>query len=77
MKILFWVLVILLVWWAWRRSRPQTPPSAPPTPTSTPQDMCACAHCGVHLPRSEAVQGQRGLYCSAAHRSAAGDHNPG
>ena len=38
--------------------------------------MVACLHCGLHLPHSEAVAGTRGPYCSAAHRSAAGDRNP-
>ena len=75
MKFLFWGLVILFVWWAYRRSRAagpgQTPPPAPPT-----QDMVVCAHCGVHLPHGEAVAGAHGQYCSAAHRSAAGDANP-
>jgi hypothetical protein len=30
----------------------------------------------VHLPRAEAVAGARAQYCSAAHRSSAGDRNP-
>ena len=79
MKYLFWLLVIVLVWWAWRRSRSSAAPPTPPTPsspTSPPQDMCVCLHCGVHLPRSEALQGQLGPYCSTSHRSAAGDRNP-
>jgi len=38
--------------------------------------MVSCAHCGIHLPRDEAVAGTRGLYCSSAHRSAEGDRNP-
>ncbi len=75
MKYLFWLLVILFVWWAWKRTKAvgtrQTPPDAP-----TPQDMVTCAHCGIHLPHDEAVSGARGQYCSAAHRSAAGDRNP-
>lgn len=75
MKYLFWAVVIVFVWWAWRRSRSSTQqPSAPAAPS--PQDMVTCAHCGVHLPHNEAVSGQRGPYCSTAHRSAAGDHNP-
>jgi uncharacterized protein len=75
MKYLFWAVVALFVWWAWRRARaprpPQTPPAAP-----APQDMVTCSHCGVHLPHSDAVTGVRGPYCSTAHRSAAGDRNP-
>ncbi len=74
MKYLFWAIVIVFVWWAWRRTRgsaTQQPPTAPPT-----QEMVTCAHCGIHLPHTEAVAGSRGQYCSAAHRSAAGDRNP-
>jgi uncharacterized protein len=73
MKYLFWLLVIGLVWWAWRRSRPPAP--QPPAETA-PQDMVVCAHCGIHLPHDEAVTGTRGQYCSTAHRSAADDRNP-
>jgi uncharacterized protein len=32
------------------------------------QDMVVCAHCGIHLPRAEAlIEGERS-YCSDAHR---------
>jgi uncharacterized protein len=34
------------------------------------EDMVSCAHCGVHLPRSEALAAHRLHYCSAAHRDA-------
>jgi len=34
------------------------------------EDMMACAHCGVHLPASLALQAQGRSYCSAAHRDA-------
>lgn len=78
MKYLFWLALIVLVWWAWRRTRPHSGTATPPsnqTP-AVPQAMVSCTHCGVHLPRGDAVSGARGPYCSAAHRSAAGDHNP-
>jgi uncharacterized protein len=39
--------------------------------------MVSCSHCGIHLPRDEAVAGTLGLYCSTTHRSAANDRNPG
>jgi uncharacterized protein len=32
--------------------------------------MVACAHCGLHLPATDAVQGKQGIYCSNAHRQA-------
>lgn len=77
MKYLFWLIVGLFIWWAWKRSTQASQgPTAPPTPES-PQDMVVCLHCGVHLPQGEVVAGTLGPYCSVAHRSAAGDRNPG
>ena len=77
MKLLFWALLGLFVWWVWRRAQDR-PPSPPPPPTPAPvSPMVCCAHCGLHLPREDAVAGERGSYCSVAHRQAAGDHNPG
>lgn len=34
------------------------------------EDMVRCAHCGVHLPKSESIQAQGQAFCSAAHRDA-------
>jgi uncharacterized protein len=74
MKYLFWAIVIAFVYWAWRRSRSASP--AQNQAEAAPQDMVACAHCGIHLPHTEAIRGTNGQYCSTAHRSAAGDRNP-
>ncbi|WP_428420225.1 PP0621 family protein [Methylibium sp.] len=74
MKYLVLLLVIVAVLWL-ARSRPRA--ARPPHPAdqggSKPQAMIECAHCGVHLPRAEAVAGTQGLYCSEAHRLAHGD----
>lgn len=77
MKYLFWLLIAVLVWWAWRRNSQAKARPQPPTTPAAPQDMVVCLHCGVHLPQAEAVAGTLGPYCSTAHRSAAGDRNPG
>ena len=56
-----------------KRARPpevndkKTKPKAEPLP---PQDMLKCAHCGLHLPRDEALPGRGGVFCSAEHRQA-------
>ena len=64
--VLFIVLVIAVGVWRSKREPAQpacTPPAAPPKP----QDLVARAHCGLHLPYSDAVV-QRGVaYCSADH----------
>lgn len=71
MKYLVLAVVVLAVLWLLRgkRGTPRPPGGA----TKPPQTMVACAHCGVHLPRGEAVAGADGLYCSEAHRLAQGD----
>jgi len=78
MKYLFLLLVVLVVIWALKRGR--TAKQSAPDPTAQapkPSEMVTCAHCGIHLPHEEAVTGQKGLYCSAEHRAAAQDRNPG
>lgn len=69
MKYVIVLLVILVVVWLARsgsrrvtRGRPK--PSLPPH-----EDMVACSQCGLHLPRSEALPGRGGLFCSDAHRA--------
>ncbi|HEU4457922.1 MAG TPA: PP0621 family protein [Methylibium sp.] len=72
-----WLLVLLLVvallWWlkSSRRSLPGR--DAGPSAAPRVEPMISCAHCGVHLPRREAVAGVEALYCSDAHRLADGD----
>ncbi|WP_119290636.1 PP0621 family protein [Azohydromonas sediminis] len=63
-------LVVGLVLWLMfgRRGRAGSPS---PTPRRRgPEDMITCAHCGVHLPRSEALVAAGRAYCSEAHRDA-------
>jgi uncharacterized protein len=42
--------------------------TTPNTHTNEAQWMIECPVCGTHLPESDAVRGQRHLYCSVAHR---------
>ncbi|HJS03476.1 MAG TPA: PP0621 family protein [Variovorax sp.] len=80
MKYLLVLAVILVAVWLWRKARREElqsrtpPPSPPPAPgaIAPPQAMLRCAHCGLHLPASDAVRGTDGAaYCSTAHRQAA------
>ena len=34
------------------------------------EDMVRCAHCGVHLPRSESILAGGNFFCGAEHRDA-------
>lgn len=79
MKYLTLILIVGLVFFVLglKRARPSRP-SVPDKPAPRPapaapagaQDIVACAECGLHVPRSEALPGRGGHFCSAAHRSA-------
>ena len=74
MKYLIVLALVVGVFWLWRHKR-QTerdaarPPSrAPSSATHGATEMVACDVCHVHLPKSEALIGNKGIYCSDAHR---------
>lgn len=74
MKYLLLILVLagLFVALGFRRGRApeQRRPPARPAPPAEPAVMLSCAHCGLHLPRDEALPGRGGQFCSAEHRAA-------
>lgn len=79
MKYLLVILLILVVFWLWRSGRPRQKKAAPPRPAQDRPaaakqvpEMVACGVCHVHLPRSEALPGPGGFYCSEAHRRESG-----
>lgn len=69
MKYLVLLVVLVLAYGWWRSQRQAEATSRPPRrPPPTPQDMVACAHCGVHLPRTEALTSGPRSYCCAEHQ---------
>jgi uncharacterized protein len=75
MKFVMLVLAVLVLVWLLRSSlrRMQQPPPASKgkaADAGAPQPMLSCAHCGLHLPRDEALPGRGGVFCGAAHRAA-------
>ncbi|MEP7101102.1 MAG: PP0621 family protein [Burkholderiales bacterium] len=74
MKFLLLLIAVFVLLWmlrgSWRRAR-RPPNEKPPAPSpETPQPILACAQCGLHLPRDEALPGRGGVFCTAAHRAA-------
>lgn len=75
-RLLILVLIVLLAaWWLYGRAtrlrdkQAQRPkPGDKAAPPAAVQDMVACAHCGVHLPRDEAVLDGARSYCGQPHR---------
>jgi uncharacterized protein len=78
MKYLIIIVAVFIGLWLWRNGRRidgneekvQRPKAQPATPLA-PTEIIACDVCSVHLPRSEALPGGRGIYCSDAHRKQA------
>lgn len=72
MKYLIVVLVVVIVVWLMLRGRERGVDSARQRPEgrAEPEAMTACAHCGVHLPREDALVDRGGTFCSEAHKLA-------
>lgn len=70
MKFLLFLALVLLAVWLWRSGRrnDHRADEAAAPPPQGPQEMVRCTRCGLHLPRSDAVVGRIGLYCSEEHR---------
>ncbi len=73
MKILLFVIAVVVLLWLLRgtagRRRNGGAARSSSQPTA-PQPVIACAYCGVHLPRDEALPGRGGVFCGEAHRTA-------
>jgi uncharacterized protein len=69
-KFLVVALVVGVVVWLLVHGRRRERPARRPAAREATQPMVVCAHCGVHLPRAEAVTDARGSFCSEAHRLA-------
>jgi uncharacterized protein len=73
-KLLILALVVVLALWPLfgRRSREGSTSSRRQAGRDGPRSeaMVKCAHCGVHLPRGEALAARGRHYCSLEHRDA-------
>jgi len=64
--VLILLAVAIVVWLLSARSRA----SRSPRSMRQPEAFVRCAHCGVHLPRNDAVIDRGLAYCSETHRLA-------
>lgn len=73
MKYLLVLAVVLIGFWLWRSSREGRvpPPGRPAKDGVKAIEMVRCDVCGVHCPKTDALAGKRGVYCTAQHRSQA------
>ena len=76
-RLLLWGLVI---WLAMKYLLPAlgrlgasasaTPPPPPPAADPGAQETVRCAHCGLFVPKTEALSGGGAFFCSDSHRRA-------
>ncbi len=65
-KLIFLVVAIALAWVVFKAFRKSKLRERPPR-AAAPEDMVRCAHCGVHLPRSESQTSNEKFFCSQEH----------
>ena len=63
-------VIVALIWFRIKAGRARERETRPGS-GRLPEQMVACAHCGVHLPATEAVRDSSGReFCSGAHLDA-------
>lgn len=75
MKYLLVLVLVFVVFWLWSHNRriekkqaDQARRPQQPSQNNELMEIVACDVCQLHLPRSEALIGSKGIYCSDAHR---------
>ncbi len=78
MKYFLVMALVLGVFWMWRHNRHLEKEEKDKAKRQAavqklpPVDIVACAVCGVHLPKSEALRSADSYFCGDAHRRQAG-----
>jgi uncharacterized protein len=65
-KLILLALGIAFAWWVLKKYRKSVAQDAAPR-VQAPEDMVRCAHCGIHLPRSESHASGGEFFCSEDH----------
>jgi uncharacterized protein len=65
-KFLLLILCIVAVWWLAKGFRRRD--AAKDAPEAAPEQMVNCGHCGLYLPKNEAIAGGDKFFCCAEHR---------
>ncbi|HXM82197.1 MAG TPA: PP0621 family protein [Burkholderiales bacterium] len=66
-KLIVLVLLVVVAVWLVRRALRSGQHAGVDSKPPVHGDLVSCAHCGVHVPRSEAREAGGGLYCSEDH----------
>jgi uncharacterized protein len=69
-RFIFFLLLAVAAYIGWRWLRASTDRAAPSRTDKVPapQAMVSCAHCGLHLPRLDALPAGDRFFCCEEHR---------
>jgi len=69
-RILFFLLLAFAAYIAWKglRRSAQREPVVPSRASTPAQAMVSCAHCGLHVPRADALPAGDRFFCCEDHR---------
>jgi len=67
-KILLLIIIGVVVYALIRNYKRSLDKPAAPAREHTVEDMVKCAHCGVNLPRSEAIYSSGDFFCTPEHK---------
>jgi uncharacterized protein len=70
-RILFFVLLgvgLYVAFRIWRSGKVRDAAATGPRPADAIESMVRCAHCGLNVPQSEALEAGGRWFCSEAHR---------
>ncbi len=72
MNLIRLIILALVIWLIYRMVRRMLakPDNTKPASPSPGTNMVRCAHCGIHIPETEALFRDDRPYCSDAHREA-------
>ena len=78
-RILFLIAIVGLVIFLLKRGKTQPEPAQPPTRNETAESkgelIVPCKQCGIHLPKSEAIQEKDAFFCSEQHLKLSNQQN--
>lgn len=67
-KLIFYIIIAILIYWVIKNR--QSKKEKAQTLLESVEDMVSCTHCGVHLPKSEAITSPNNKYfCCTEHRN--------
>jgi len=64
-KLIFYIIIAILIYWIIKSRQPKQKQAG--TPPESIEDMVSCAHCGVHLPKSETISSHNKYFCCNEH----------